>query len=279
MNIFKQEILRNAEGEGAGGAVSLEAEGASPASDKFSALEDRLNKVAQTVEQQNRGAHQRDIDNRIEARRRELETAQTKTETSVNDAEKALADAYDNGEGVEIAKAQRALTEAVATREHAKGDLRQFDGEVERAKKAQPQAQSTLDDKNLSGWKQKHAEWYGVDAELTRAAHEIDRQIRDAGVISVGSTDYFNAVDRQLSQKFPDRFGGTPPTGGAGQGAGGQQTSRRGRIAQSIADGWRRMGINMDDPKVVDRMVKNRQAAVEKGILPDTPVSGSVITR
>ena len=82
-----------------------------------------------------------------------------------------------------------------------------------------------------------------------------------------------------MAQKFPDRFGGTPPTSNAPSGQPSTPQRRGGRIAQSIADGWRRMGINVDDPETVKRMVANREKAVQKGILPETPVTGPVITR
>ena len=58
-----------------------------------------------------------------------------------------------------------------------------------------------------------------------------------------------------------------------------QNTPQKGRINKTIAEGYRRMGIDIDDPKVAERMLKNRQAAVEKGILPEQPIQGSIIQR
>ena len=109
---------------------------------------------------------------------------------------------------------------------------------------------------------------------MTRAAHEIDGRIRAAGAIPVGSKEYFKAIDREMSSRFPDKFGGTPTT--AGGGGGGGTSPRKGRIAQSIVEGWRRMGINVNDPKVIERMTKHRELAVSKGILPQEPVGGAI---
>jgi len=56
---------------------------------------------------------------------------------------------------------------------------------------------------------------YGVDTDMTKAAHEVDRSIREAGVIPVGSQEYFKAIDRQMAQKYPDRFRSPPDTAAA----------------------------------------------------------------
>jgi hypothetical protein len=223
---------------------------------------------------------QQQID-QIEGRTRELHNAKQEAERAVLDAETALATAYDDGEGLEIAKAQRKLSEAVAKVERRDADLESWKAQVKaaeaKAKAAPPKAGGDLDDTNLRDWKTKHSTWYGVDAEMTKASHEIDRQIRAAGVLSVGSKEYFEAIDRSLSQKYPDKFGGTPQgmTGSQQQ----QNTATKGRINRSIADGYRRMGINIDDPKTAERMLKHRETAVQKGILPQQPIQGSIIQR
>jgi hypothetical protein len=278
-----REIFRSAEDEGAGGASGFPGEGASPApvdtggDDKLSALEQRLARITQSVEGLTQQQQRERAMGAVSARANELTNAKKTAEDGVNVAEKKLAEAYDNGEGIEIAKAQRALTEAVAKRERADMELTEFQRQVKASEQKKPDAGS-MDDTNLRDWKQRHSAWYGVDAELTKASHEIDRQIRAAGVLSVGSKEYFNAIDRAMSQKYPDRFGGSPNSSGGTRGAapvsGGRVT-----INRSVADGYRRMGINIDDPKVAERMVKNRQVLVEKGILPAQPVGGPVVTR
>jgi hypothetical protein len=138
-----------------------------------------------------------------------------------------------------------------------------------------------LDTTNLDGWKTKHSSWYGVDKDMTKAAHELDASIRSNGVLSPGTKEYFDAIDRQMKQKFPDRFGDTAPTGGASRAGGGAGNEAPGqtRIPASIAEGYRRMGINIDDPKVAQRMVKNRATAVDKGWLPERADMGRVLTR
>lgn len=280
--LWTKELLRNAEGEGGGGAGGSSPEGAQPSPDKLDALDARLNKLTTMVEGQSNQRKQNEALQAIKSRDDQLLQAKADAEANVTLAEQALAAAYDDGDGMAIAKAQRKLSESVAKVERSDADLTAFRNQVKQAeadaRNRKPQAEE-LDETNLTAWKGKNSEWYGVDAEMTKASHEIDRQIRGAGVLSVGSKEYFDAIDRQMAQRFPDRMGGTPPTGGGYKGTPAPQPRSRGTIQQSIADGWRRMGIDVSNPETLDRMLKNREKAVQKGILSETPVAGPVITR
>ena len=274
------QVFRDAEGEGAGGTAEGGTAPASGGTDQMSALEQRLGRITQAVEGMTDQQKRDKTLNVIAARDRELVDLKDKASDAVAASEKSLADAYDNGEGIEIAKAQRVLTEAVAKRERADVDVETFRNQVKAAEKRDADdGGKKLDDTNLNSWKSKHGTWYGVDAEMTKEAHAVSRQVGEAGVHPVGSTQYFEAIDREMGRKYPDKLGGTPSTGGSGGGMQPVNTATSGRIQKSIADGWRRMGIDMSDPKVVERMVKNREAAVAKGILNEQPVSGPVVTR
>jgi len=273
-------IFRQAEGEGAGGGSDVGAQDGSPAPDKISALEARLERITGAIDGMTNQSKQQKAFEAIAGRDRELAAAKKEAEDAVSAAEKRLAEAYDNGEGIEIAKAQRLLSESVAKVERRDADLTNFREQVKAAERKQPQGDGgEKDATNLNSWKDRNAAWYGVDAEMTRVSHEIHRQIKDAGVHSVGSKQYFEAIDRAMSQRYPDKFSGTPPTTTTTGGSQMQNTSSKGRIQKSIADGYRRMGINIDDPKVAERMLKNRELAVQKGILPSQPVQGSIVTR
>jgi len=46
-----------------------------------------------------------------------------------------------------------------------------------------------------------------------------------------------------------------------------------------VIEGWERMGINVKDDKTLQRMVRNQEALVAKGILPQERQYGSVMTR
>ena len=276
--LWLSKPFRNAEGEGAGGGVS-EGEISSPpapAEDKLTALEERLSRIARSVEGMTSEQRQRKTIDTLARRDAELQRAKADAQQAVADAEERLADAYDNGEGIEIAKAQRALSEMVAKVERADAELEGFRQQVKQAERAP--VTEEVDNTNLNSWKKKNEAWYGVDAEMTKAAHRIDRQIRDAGVWSVGTTEYFDAIDREMRSMYPDKFGGTPQTMSRSSSTS-PSTPDRGRISKSVADGLRRMGLNVDDPAVAKRIIQHRQTAVEKGILPEQPVQGSIIQR
>ena len=85
---------------------------------------------------------------------------------------------------------------------------------------------------------------------MTDAAHAIDKQIRGAGVLQPGTPAYFDAIDQQMSRLHPGRVHSGR---GDGQATEAQKTS------------WRKMGINMDDPKVAARMAGRMNEARERG--------------
>ncbi len=185
----------------------------------------------------------------------------------VDAAEKALEEAFDDGDGADIAKAQRALTESIAQREKVNMEAQNI-ASNRGWTRGNNSGGEDLDTTNLDNWKSSHSDWYGVDKDMTKAAHEIDAQIRGAGVLEPGSREYFIAIDKQMAQKYPDRFRGTPPTGGGGGGGAHYPRGGTQRIEKEIAEGYRRMGIDIDDPVVAKRMIQNREVAVQKGLLP-----------
>jgi ElaB/YqjD/DUF883 family membrane-anchored ribosome-binding protein len=255
----------------------------------LSPIEDRLNRITQAITGLTRDQETREVQSRINTVETQLRQRMTQAETAVTLAERKVAQAYDSGDGTQIARANRELTETIANRESIKADIREFDRykkDADRQRPApqtqqQPQAgeEGAKDTRNLNDWKTRNSSWYGVDADMTKAAHEVDKSIREAGVIPVGSQEYFKAIDRQMAQKYPDRFRSTPNTAGAGDGRQPAPQRQTGRIPQSVLDSWSRMGIDVNDNKTLERMVRNQQALVAKGILPQERQYGPVMTR
>lgn len=293
-NPWFKEVLRSPEDEGAGGASSQDGEGGSPAPDigevasrvdgfgqRIQGMEKLLNDFVNGQRQQVQRSELQQFERTLNDRLAEAKTAVTKAET-------ALAEAVDGGEGIEIARAQRTLNEALLAQDRANQHVENYKARVKEQEQragghrqesmTEQTPQNNLDTTNLNAWKSKHRSWYGVDTEMTKAAHEVSDRIRAAGAIPVGSQEYFATIDREMKNKFPDRLGGAPTTAaGGGQGRG--EGQRKGRIAQSIVDGWRRMGINTDDPKTVERMMGHRDKLVQKGILTQEPVTDRIVTR
>jgi hypothetical protein len=256
----------------------------------LSPIEDRLNRITSAISGLTRDSEAREIQSRLSNHETSLRQRVAQADTAVTLAERRVAEAYDAGDGATIARANRNMTEAIAARESVKAEVQEFTRqkqELER-RRTTPQAQQqpqggeegAKDTRNLNDWKTRNSSWYGVDTDMTKAAHEVDRSIREAGVIPVGSQEYFKAIDRQMAQRYPDKMRSTPDTAGAGGGR--PQAPQRqggGRIPASVLDGWARMGINVNDDKTLQRMVRNREALVAKGIMPAEPQYGAVITR
>ena len=288
MNLFdfNRKIFRRPEGEDGGGYSDAGTSAGDPPAaeqdDKFSRLEARLERLSSRLESADSDRKTASDRQRLREYDDNLSSAVKAAEDNIAAAERALAVAHDEGDSVEIARAQRTLSENVAKTERARADLDSYRARVKEAEARRKDASSSdnVDRTNLNAWKAKNSSWYGVDDAMTKASHEIDRQVRGAGVYSVGCKEYFDAVDRAMRERFPDKFGGTPATGAPSSGRPTSTQSRdRGKISQSVAEGWRRMGIDVDDPKVVERMLGHRDKAVQMGILPDTPVQGAIRTR
>lgn len=275
---------------GDGGAGDQQQQQPSQPAVDLSPIEARLSRITDAISGLTRDNEAREIQSRLSSHETSLRQRVAQADTAVTLAERRVAEAYDSGDGATIARANRQMTEAIATRENVKAEVQEFTRnkqELERRRTA-PQAQQqpqggeegAKDTRNLNDWKTRNSSWYGVDTDMTKAAHEVDRSIREAGVIPVGSQEYFKAIDRQMAQRYPDKMRSTPDTAGAGGGR--PQAPQRqggGRIPASVLDGWARMGINVNDDKTLQRMVRNREALVAKGIMPAEPQYGVVLTR
>ena len=211
----------------------------------------------------------------------DLDAAIAKADREVEAAKAQLTKVQDEGTASEIADAHAALSQAIATRttrstqvEAAKEQMKR---EAERPATAEKPAQS---DEALKAWMGRNP-WYNNDAPMTAAAKAAHTQLANEGKFVVGSRAYWTEIDNQMRQKFPDRFAGAPaavsPTGGdpsTTSAAPGQV-----RVQRSVVDGWRKMGLDVDNPEVLQRLaVTNRQAAVDKGILGPTPVTARIRT-
>lgn len=267
-------------GDGGGPAGEGAPGGSAPS--RSDLLEQRLEKLTQTVERMTTNMTGRDYASERQAERsqlyRTLNDEVAKTQVELKAAENRMAEIYDTGDGKQIAEAHRIVSQLVAKSERliAEGRQRlaQFDRETEAGKKASPD----IDTSNLDMWKQRNG-WYGTDAEMTRKAHEIDAEIRRAGVIVDGSVEYFSKIDAEMAKAFPNKLRGSPgaasnSSGMASGGAGGVT-----RVRRDIAESWRKMGFDVNDPKVLKSLMDARQTAVGKGILPAQPVEGRVIER
>lgn len=264
-------------GDGASGGASASP---APVEDELRTRLDKLTSVLNSVvtdnqrrEVETRTQQQRDIEQRISS-------AVDEAKAKVTMAETALAQAHEDGDTTAVARAYRALAEATAKAERIDADATAARHQLEQAKQKQEAPKPEVDTTNLTSWKARHKSWYGVDQEMTQTAHAIDREIREARPAGyAGSPEYFAEIDRRMAQRYPGRLGSGPTSVSAGSGGSRQQGTGGGmRIHSSVAEGMRRMGINIDDPTVARRYIENRKMLADKGILPQEPNYGRVRT-
>jgi hypothetical protein len=257
----------------------------SPAPDnRVDALEARIAQLTNIVTQQAQ-AQQRQT--QVQAQQTHVSAAESivrDSEAKIALARTKLAQAYEAADSNLIAAATAEVGTATAEATAARMNFEQVKRNVATQPQAavpQPAAQR-IDDANLRTWRDKNKEWYGVDPELTRVALEIDREVRAEKILEVGSVQYFNALDARLRAKFPDKFqsNANPSQFQVQRGSKMPNTTPQGtRIPASVADGFRRMGLDVDNPEVAKQLVQARETAVRKGFLPSTPVTDRILSR
>lgn len=255
-----------------------------PADDRVAALEARVAQLTGIITTQSQQQQHRDAQSQLQGQIAAAESIVRDSESKVALARTKLAQAYEAADSNLIAAATADLSTATAETTAAKMNYEQIKRNVAAAAQ-QPtqQAQQRLDDSNLRQWRDRNKDWYGVDPDLTRAALEVDREVRGEKILEVGSVQYFNAIDARLRAKFPDKFQSSAPPSqfqvqrGAPMSNPSQPQGTR--IAASVADGFRRMGLDVDNPEVAKQLVQAREVAVRKGFLSATPVNDRIITR
>ena len=249
-------------------------------------FEKRLAEIAGAVTNLSQRQQTSEIQDKIRETENNLASRVTQAEAEVLAQEKRLAAALEEGDPVTQARAQRLMGEAITARSAAEAQkanyearMRQLEKKAQEAPKREQAEPEPQDDTNLKSWTAKNASWYGLDAEMTKAAKDVGTNIENAGVITTGSKEYFEAVDRQMAQKYPDKFGSTPETAGSGGNtAPGSGKANIGRIPRSVLEGYERMGIDTSNKETLERMVAHRTKLVEKGILPQEPVTERVVS-
>jgi hypothetical protein len=112
-----------------------------------------------------------------------------------------------------IMESQSQLTELAVQKERAKiqAEQRKFEQEVQAERAETPQEQPIDYGQQLpqpsakaSAWAAKN-EWFGNDEVMTQAAYSIHNQLIQQGV-DPESDAYYNTVDKQLRDYFPQRF-------------------------------------------------------------------------
>jgi hypothetical protein len=132
---------------------------------------------------------------------------------ATSDIEKAKAQykaAYESGDADALVNAQEALTSAKMRAERVENfkptPLQDEKTEVQPTQQAQPAP--TIDPK-LRAWQDQNP-WWGANKKMTAYALGYHSELVDTG-ISVGSDDYYKAIDAEMRGRFPDAFESVKP--------------------------------------------------------------------
>ena len=122
-------------------------------------------------------------------------------------ARRAYKEAYDSGDTDSILAAQEKLNEASMRVRQAENfrmpPLQQENYVVQNAPEVQkPQRLNP----KLDSWLQNNP-WYGPEPEMTALAVGVDKKLREAGNIVIGSDEYFATLDKTMRKRFPEYFG------------------------------------------------------------------------
>jgi len=121
-------------------------------------------------------------------------------------AKQAYKDAYNSGDSDLLVDAQEKLTEIKMKVQDIERYKPEFSEEALQSQENDvkiPQTQR-LDSKTQS-WLDKNS-WYGTDDDMSYLAMGIHRRLEREGV-AVGSDHYYGVIDKEMRQRFPEKFG------------------------------------------------------------------------
>jgi hypothetical protein len=124
----------------------------------------------------------------------------------LDDAKRAYKDAYDSGDSDRMVEAQEKLTDAKIKAQEIERYRPEFSEEALQSQEIDvkiPQQPQRLEPKTQS-WLDKNS-WYGVDEDMSFLAMGVHRRLEREGV-PIGSDHYFNVIDKEMRQRFPEKF-------------------------------------------------------------------------
>ena len=128
------------------------------------------------------------------------------SERELEIARKNFKEAYDSGDADLLADAQEKLIEAKQRVQKVQEYKPEFTEEALQTPETSvqmPQTQQRLDPKTQA-WLDKNP-WYGTDDDMSYLAMGVHRRLEREGV-ALGSDHYFNVIDKEMRQRFPEKF-------------------------------------------------------------------------
>ena len=135
-----------------------------------------------------------------------IETSKTAAEAELNTAKSLYKKAYEEGDPDALAEAQAEITRATLKLDKAQGmrpiEVDEKSWEPSRQDDSQPKMS-----RRTKQWVDSNSDWFGKDDEMTMAAMGLDKKLQaQYGADYVGTSEYFQAIDKTMRKRFPEYF-------------------------------------------------------------------------
>ena len=124
----------------------------------------------------------------------------------LDDAKREYKDAYDSGDSDRLGEAQEKLIEVKMKSKQIEDYRPEFSNETLQPQESDVQIQQPTQrlEPKTQEWLNKNS-WYGSDDDMSYLAMGIHRRLERQGV-ALGSEHYFNVIDTEMRQRFPEKF-------------------------------------------------------------------------
>jgi hypothetical protein len=124
----------------------------------------------------------------------------------LDDAKREYKDAYDSGDSDRLGEAQEKLIEVKMKAKQIEDYRPEFQNETLQPQESDVQIQQPTQrlEPKTQEWLNKNS-WYGSDDDMSYLAMGIHRRLERQGV-ALGSEHYFNVIDTEMRQRFPEKF-------------------------------------------------------------------------
>ena len=140
----------------------------------------------------------------------------TRLDAQLEQAKKNYRDAHEAGDVDKMFDAQQALSKISIEQERhriAKDRQEAQVKQVEQQAQQPQQPQQAPVDPKAQAWAEKN-EWFGEDQVMTSTAMGIHQKLSEEG-FDLSSDEYYDEIDRQLKNLFPDKFNTERTNGGS----------------------------------------------------------------
>lgn len=124
-------------------------------------------------------------------------------------AKRAYKEAYDSGDADLLSEAQEKLIDVKMKAQEIERYRPEYSEEALQSEETDvqiPQQAAKLEPKTQA-WLDKNS-WYGTDDDMSYLAMGIHRRLEREGV-ALGSDHYFSVIDKEMRQRFPEKFADT----------------------------------------------------------------------